>query len=47
MSLCVLWVTYSLNRNSSRKVAAQRMLLIGVALVGVGAILGVIAITSV
>jgi hypothetical protein len=41
MSLCALWVTYS------RKLAALRMLLIGVALVGVGAILGVIAITSV
>jgi hypothetical protein len=41
MSLCALWVTYSL------KLAALRMLLVDVALVGVGAILGVIAITSV
>lgn len=41
MSLCAFWVTYS------RKLAALRTLLVGVALVGVGAILGVIAITSV
>lgn len=47
MSLCALWVTYLRNRPSSRKLAALRTLLIGVALVGVGAILGVIAITSV
>lgn len=41
MSLCALWVTYS------RRLATLRMLLVGVALVGVSAILGVIAITSV
>jgi len=41
MSLGALWATYS------RKLTALRMLLVGVTLVGVGAILGVIAITSV
>jgi len=47
IALCALWVTYSRNRASSRKLAALRTLSVGVALVGVGAILGVIAITSV
>jgi hypothetical protein len=41
MSLCALWVTYS------RKLAVLRTLLVRVVLVEVGAILGVIAITSV
>jgi hypothetical protein len=47
VSLCTLWVMYVRDRSSSHLGAARRMLLVGIALAGAGAILGFIAITSV